>query len=121
MKNMIHAIIGLLFLIMFVSMSQTNGYAKTSIVKKDNHSQLLERIDFNNAYIMGQSIKSGAVYLLKRKSSNIQSMLEYRKDYRKEILEGFDVPGLSIKPSNNNRAMDFNVHFSGSDQANHSK
>lgn len=49
--------------------------------------QLLSRIDFGNAYVMGQSIKSGAVYLLNRKKSEIRSMLEERKDFRKEIRE----------------------------------
>ncbi len=48
---------------------------------------LMERIDFGNSYILGQSIKSGAVYLLHRKKSNIKSMLKTREDYRKEILE----------------------------------
>jgi len=92
MKNMIHAIIGLLLLIIFVSISQSNGYAQSIAPKKN--SQLFKRIDFNNAYIMGQAIKSGAVYLLKRKNSDIKSMLKYRTSYRDEILEGFDVPEL---------------------------
>ena len=92
MKNMIQAIIGLLLLIIFVSISQSSGYAQQIDPKKD--SQLLKRIDFNNAYIMGQSIKSGAVYLLKRKNSDIKSMLKYRLSYRVEILEDFHVPYL---------------------------
>ncbi|MDM7919844.1 MAG: hypothetical protein QUS12_11850 [Methanosarcina sp.] len=52
---------------------------------------LMERIDFGNSYILGQSIKSGAVYLLHRKQSNIKSMLKTRDDYRKEILEDLKV------------------------------
>ncbi|MBN1906347.1 MAG: hypothetical protein JW927_14745 [Deltaproteobacteria bacterium] len=52
---------------------------------------LMERIDFGNSYILGQSIKSGAVYLLHRKKSNIKSMLKTRDDYRKEILEDLKV------------------------------
>jgi cAMP phosphodiesterase len=51
----------------------------------------MERIDFGNSYILGQSIKSGAVYLLHRKKSNIKSMLKTRDDYRKEILEELKV------------------------------
>lgn len=51
----------------------------------------LNRIDFGNTYIIGQTIKSGAVYLLQRKKSEIKSMLKYREDYRTEILEGFSV------------------------------
>jgi hypothetical protein len=90
MKNMIHAIIGLLLLILFVSISQSSGYAQSLANKKDR--QLLKRIDFNNAYIMGQSIQSGAVYLLKRKKSDIKSMLKYRMSFRDEILEDFEVP-----------------------------
>ena len=56
--------------------------------KKDS---LMERIDFGNSYILGQSIKSGAVYLLHRKKSDIKSMLKTREDYREEILEDFNV------------------------------
>lgn len=52
---------------------------------------LQRRIDFGNSYILGQSIKSGAVYLLHRKKSDIKSMLHYREDYRDEILESFSV------------------------------
>ncbi len=50
------------------------------------------RIDFGNSYIMGQSIKSGAVYLLHRKQSEINSMLQLREGYREEILEDFYIP-----------------------------
>jgi len=89
MKNMIQAIIGMLLLIIFVSITQSTSYAQP-ITKKE--TQLLKRIEFNNAYIMGQAIKSGAVYLLKRKNSDIKSMLKYRMSYRDEILEDFYVP-----------------------------
>ncbi len=59
---------------------------------KDNKKgNLMERIDFGNSYILGQSIKSGAVYLLHRKKSDIKSMLKTREEYRKEILEDFQV------------------------------
>ena len=46
-----------------------------------------ERIEFDERLIMGQSLKSGAVYLFERKDSEIQSMLKVRKDFRKELLE----------------------------------
>ncbi len=59
--------------------------------KNNTKDELLKRIDFGNSYIMGQSIKSGAVYLLQRKKSEIKSMLKYRDNYRKEILENFKV------------------------------
>jgi len=58
---------------------------------KDSSETHLNRIDFGNTYIIGQTIKSGAVYLLQRKKSEIKSMLKYREDYRKEILDGFSV------------------------------
>jgi len=48
---------------------------------------LLNRIDFGNAYVMGQTIQSGAVYLLNRKQSDIRSMLRERRDFRAEIRE----------------------------------
>ena len=50
---------------------------------------LLSRIDFGNAYVMGQTIKSGAIYLMQRKQSDINSMLKYREHYRDEILDQF--------------------------------
>ena len=59
---------------------------------------LLERIDFGNAFIMGQTIKSGAVYLLKRKKSEIKSMLKKRENFREEIMEDFPVE--TMKGSN---------------------
>lgn len=66
-----------------------NGWAQTPTAKKTGATGLQQRIDFGNAYIMGQSIKSGAVYLLHRKQSDIKSMLKYRENYRQEILEDF--------------------------------
>jgi len=65
--------------------------------KPEVNEELEDRIDFGNSYILGQTIKSGAVYLLQRKQSEIQSMLEYRKDYRKEILDNFQVSDISTK------------------------
>jgi hypothetical protein len=61
------------------------------VTTKDTSETHLNRIDFGNTYIIGQTIKSGAVYLLQRKKSEINSMLKYREDYRKEILDGFSV------------------------------
>ena len=46
---------------------------------------------------MGQTIKSGAVYLLQRKKSEIKSMLKHREDYRKEILEDFVIQDMKVK------------------------
>jgi hypothetical protein len=68
--------------------------ADHSAKKTEQEPTLLNRIDFGNSYIMGQSIKSGAVYLMQRKKSEIKSMLNYREDYRDEILEGFEIKEL---------------------------
>jgi len=72
----------------------------TAAPGNSNHNEatndrLLRRIDFGSSYIMGQTIKSGAVYLLRRKQSEIKSMLKPRKDFRKEILEGFYVQNMN--------------------------
>ena len=66
---------------------------------KDNAPKqkgLQQRIDFGSSYILGQSIKSGAVYLMHRKQSDIKGMLEVRQDYRKEIMEDFDLDKTAI-------------------------
>jgi hypothetical protein len=60
-------------------------------ITQDTSESHMNRIDFGNTYIIGQTIKSGAVYLLQRKKSEIKSMLKYREDYRNEILDGFSV------------------------------
>ena len=67
--------------------------SRTAGKQSSKKTVLLNRIDFGNSYIMGQSIKSGAVYLLQRKKSEINSMLKYRTDYRSEILEDFEING----------------------------
>jgi hypothetical protein len=74
---------------MAVAGNTGKGWAQSQNNKKTGSTGLQQRIDFGNAYIMGQSIKSGAVYLLHRKQSDIKSMLQYREDYRQEILEDF--------------------------------
>ncbi len=51
--------------------------------------QQQSRIDFGNAYIQGQSVKSGAVYLTNRRKSKVKSLLKTRKDYRYEIVKDF--------------------------------
>ena len=69
-----------------------SGWAKNKSSAAPGSAGLQQRIDFGNSYIMGQSIKSGSVYLMNRKQSEIKSMLEYREDYRQEILEDFKIP-----------------------------
>ena len=73
-----------------------NGWTKNQTTGGNESAKLQQRIDFGNAYIMGQSVKSGAVYLMNRKQSEIKSMLKYREDYRQEILEDFNVQNLKI-------------------------
>lgn len=78
------------------------SHAETRKAGDKEDAGLLNRIDFGNSYIMGQSIKSGAVYLLQRKKSEIKSMLKYRTDYREEIMEEFSIreqgTGTKISP-----------------------
>ena len=64
---------------------------------------LQQRIDFGNAYILGQSIKSGAVYLLHRKQSELKGMLEVRRDYREEIMEDYNLEKTAIVTDKNER------------------
>ncbi len=70
--------------------------AEESIEQTSQEENLQQRIDFGNSYILGQSIKSGAVYLLHRKQSEIKSMLQLRENYRAEILEGYNFEGLDV-------------------------
>ena len=57
---------------------------------------LQQRIDFGSAHILGQSIKSGAVYLMHRKKSEIKSMLKVRENYREEIIEDYALGKTAI-------------------------
>ena len=64
--------------------------------KAQKEKRLQQRIDFGSSYILGQSIKSGAVYLMHRKQSDIKGMLEVRQDYRKEIMEDYELEKTAI-------------------------
>jgi hypothetical protein len=64
--------------------------------KAPQQKSLQQRIDFGSSYILGQSIKSGAVYLMHRKQSDIKGMLEVRQDYRKEIMKDFELDKTAI-------------------------
>lgn len=59
---------------------------------------LMQRIDFSTAHILGQSIKSGAVYLTHRKKSDIKNMLEVRENYRAEIMEDYGLEKTAMAP-----------------------
>lgn len=63
--------------------------------------KLLTRIDFGNSYITGQTLKSGAVYLLQRKKNSVNTMLKCRDNYRKEILDSHN---LDIADSKSNKS-----------------
>jgi hypothetical protein len=73
-----------------------NADDKTAKSNPEPNSSLQQRIDFGNAHIMGQSIKSGAVYLMHRKKSNIDSMLKVRQDYRDEIKEEYRMANTAL-------------------------
>ena len=77
--------------------------AKSDIKVKEGENGLMQRIDFGNSYIMGQTIQSGAVYLLQRKKSDIKSMLKARADYREEILEGFNISNGEVESNGTNQ------------------
>jgi hypothetical protein len=67
---------------------------------------LQQRIDFGSSYILGQSIKSGAVYLMHRKHSDINSMLKVRQDYRKEIMEDYGLEKTAIAKQTDDQKKD---------------
>ena len=90
-KSFINVLIVSVAISIFLLCQASNVMAEETETEKKKKEALMERIDFGNSYILGQSIKSGAVYLLHRKKSDIKSMLKYREDYRKEILEDFNV------------------------------
>lgn len=64
--------------------------------QSDAQKGLQQRIDFGNAYVLGQSIKSGAVYLLHRKQSELEGMIDVRENYRDEIMEDYDLEETAI-------------------------
>lgn len=81
---------------LFVFGAASVAHSEDKAPKGGQNNGLQQRIDFGNAYILGQSIKSGAVYLLHRKQSEIKGMLEVRQDYRKEIMEDYGLEKTAI-------------------------
>ena len=61
----------------------------SSLVAASEEDAPTNKIDFGNSYVQGQSIKSGAVYLMNRKKNEIQSMLKKRTSYRHDILDEY--------------------------------
>ena len=76
------------------SQASEHNEEKTAPEKKG----LQQRIDFGSSYILGQSIKSGAVYLMHRKKSDIKGMLDVREHYRNEILEDYALENTALAP-----------------------
>ena len=72
-----------------ICIASVAGAEEKAAAKGPEAAGLQHRIDFGNAYVLGQSIKSGAVYLLHRKQSEITGMLEVRQNYRTEIMEDY--------------------------------
>jgi hypothetical protein len=66
--------------------SEEGGGESPRSLKRARHMEFDERL------IMGQSLKSGALYLFERKDSEIQTMLKIRRDYREELLAPLEPP-----------------------------
>ena len=86
-----------IFIAAFASSNGWCGKTGGGITSKDG---LQQRIDFGNSHILGQSIKSGAVYLMHRKKSDIATMLEVRRHYRNEIKEEYEIEETAIVRGN---------------------
>ncbi len=82
---------GYLLAVLLLMLSASCLCADETAAPASPEKGLQQRIDFGNAHILGQRIKSGAVYLMHRKKSDIKNMLEVRQDYREEIIEDFDL------------------------------
>ena len=78
----------ILFIMLLVTLAegvvQGKGAQETTDLQVAE-SGLLERIDFGNAFIMGQTIKSGAVYLLKRKKARSKACSKAEKVIEKKL------------------------------------
>ncbi len=90
----------ILYIVIFLFGSTPSVIAAQKAQKKAADDQLLTRIDFGNSYINGQTLKSGAVYLLQRKKTEMKTMLKYREKYRKEILEDHGITKKNNETTN---------------------
>jgi hypothetical protein len=80
--------------------------AQEEVTREKQPKELMQRIDFGTAHILGQSIKSGAVYLMHRKKSDIKNMLEVRENYREEIIEDHGLEKTAIASGNAEPSQD---------------
>lgn len=80
----------------FLCIARPVTYAEEPATPAPQADELQQRIDFGNAQILGQQIKSGAVYLMHRKKSDIKNMLEVRQHYREEIKDDFNLGNTAI-------------------------
>jgi hypothetical protein len=97
MYQRLHMLIWLaLITALIILQASANVFAQDDSRSTALSEGLQQRIDFGSAHILGQSIKSGAVYLMHRKKSDIKSMLEVRKNYRSEIIEDFALEKTAI-------------------------
>ena len=93
MKRWVRLLLLVMLALQAMTLPPALAVVKSPEAPKDAESEehLLKRIDFGNAYIRGQTIQSGAVYLLQRKKSDIESLLKPRENYREEILKNFHI------------------------------
>ena len=102
MGSIVNAKVWALTLCIMFSFSAPNQAAEQDKGEKPPEQKgLQQRIDFSSSYILGQSIKSGAVYLMHRKKSEIRGMLEMREHYRNEILEDYALENTALVPDAN--------------------
>ena len=86
-KRSLVLVLLLLGLLAFARLGQAEEAATSTGAEQETPSLKRARhMEFDERLIMGQSLKSGALYLFERKDSEIQSMLKIRRDYRQELL-----------------------------------
>ncbi len=88
-------VLGLLFGLLALARPGIAEEAGASEADKGEAIPSLKRarhMEFDERLIMGQSLKSGALYLFERKDSEIQTMLKIRRDYREELLAPLEPP-----------------------------
>ena len=85
-----------IYLFLILIFSTVPALAQEDETPIPEQKALQQRIDFGNARILGQSIKSGAVYLMHRKKSDIKNMLQVRQSFRSEIMEEYGLEKTAL-------------------------